>query len=500
MDNEKIIQTRNISKSFSGVRVLNDINFSVSPGEVHCIVGENGAGKSTLIKILSGAYQPDCGTITVNGEEYSCLTPNLSQQLGIHVIYQENILVGAMSVAENIYVGHEFAGKLGWLKKKELYKTARQLIREYDIALDPHAIVETLSAADQQFVKILKAIAWESRVLIMDEPTSMFNTKDVQKVLDLVKSISKRGIAVIYISHHLKEIVQIADRVTVLRDGNWINTYYNPNKDIELAVITKDMVGRPVEMFYQKETHDIGKVQFEIKDVKTDKDAVPISFDIRKGEILGVAGMVGSGRTEMAKAIFGAGKRSSGKVLKFGQPLDTKSPSSSIKSGIALINEDRQRSGLSLSMNIVENMSLIDICKTKGFWYLLKTRWRKVKKVYEDVNIKAASPFMQVQFLSGGNQQKVVLGKWLIVDSDLIILDEPTRGIDVNAKTEIYKLITRLAKEGKSIIMISSEMPELIAMSDRIIVMRSGKIVGEILKENISEEAIISKALEVEII
>lgn len=499
MDKEMIIQTSNISKSFSGVRVLSDINFSVSPGEVHCIVGENGAGKSTLIKILSGAYQPDCGTITVNRKEYGCLTPNLSQQLGIHVIYQENILVGAMSVAENIYVGHEFAGKLGWLKKKELYKTARQLISEYDITLDPHAIVETLSAADQQFVKILKAIAWESRVLIMDEPTSMFNTKDVQKVLDLVKSISKRGIAVIYISHHLKEIVQIADRVTVLRDGNWINTYYNKNKDIELGVITKDMVGRSVEMFYQKEAHDIGKVQFEIEDVKTDKNAAPISFNVRKGEILGVAGMVGSGRTEMAKAIFGANKRSSGKVLKFGQRLNTKSPSTSIKSGIALINEDRQRSGLSLSMNIVENMSLIDICKTKGFWYSLKTRWRKVKNVYEDVNIKAASPFMQVQFLSGGNQQKVVLGKWLMVDSDLIILDEPTRGIDVNAKTEIYKLITRLAKEGKSIIMISSEMPELIAMSDRIIVMRNNGIVGEILKDDISEEAIILKALEVEI-
>jgi len=502
MDNTKkgaIIQTENISKSFSRVRVLNDINFSIASGEVHCIVGENGAGKSTFIKILSGAYQPECGTITIDGKDYDHLTPKLSQELGIHVIYQENILVGAMSVAENIYVGHEFANKGGWLRKKELMQTAKALIDDFGIQLNPAAIVETLSAADQQFVKILKAIAWESRVLIMDEPTSMFNTKDVQKVLDLVKNISDRGIAVIYISHHLKEIVQIADFVTVLRDGNWISTYDNPKRDIDLTVITKDMVGRSVDTFYQKEPHEIGEIQFEIQDIRLSKNSPPASFFVRKGEILGVAGMVGSGRTELVKAIFGADKRESGKVLQFGKPVNTRNPTASINSGIALINEDRQHSGLSLTMSIVENMSLVDMCKTKGFWYSLKKTWKRVQQVYKGINIKAASPYMQVQYLSGGNQQKVVIGKWLMVDSDLIILDEPTRGIDVNAKAEIYKLITRLAKEGKSIIMISSEMPELIAMSDRVIVMRKNQIVGEIEKDDINEESIISKALEVEI-
>ncbi len=494
---EYIIQTKGLSKSFSMVKVLHDIDFSIKPGKVHCLVGENGAGKSTFIKLLSGALTPDSGTIIIDGKEYEELNPRLSENLGVHVIYQENILVSAMSVAENIFVGKEVANKFGWMNLNKCRNMTRKLIESFDINLDPDAIVERLSTADQQYVKILKAIASNSRILIMDEPTSMFNSSDAQRVLDLVKLISSKGIAIIYISHHLKEIVEIADRVTVLRDGAVVNCYENAGKNIDLSIITKDMVGRSVDLFYKKEKHDIGKVKFEFIGIKLEKNSKSIDFNVREGEILGIAGMIGSGRTELVRAIFGADRPESCKVLKYGQTLKTGNPVESIKNGLAFITEDRQRSGLSLSMNIIDNIIIVNMSKTKGIWFSMKKSWEKVKPVFDKIRIKAASPNMQVKFLSGGNQQKVVIGKWLMVNSDLIIFDEPTRGIDINAKSEIYGQITALAKQGKSIIMISSDMPELIALSDRVMVMRNNEIVGELQKEKISEEAIISKALEV---
>lgn len=491
-----IVRMEHISKAFPGVQALSDITFDLYPGEIHCLVGENGAGKSTLMKVLSGAHSPDGGRIIINDNTYASLTPKLSQELGISIIYQENHLIPTMSIAENLFVGVEKTKAFGVIDRIATVRAAEEEVRNLGIDLDVQRKVADLSVAEQQFVKILKALIHRPKILLMDEPTSMFNVKDVGTVLALTERIAQKGISIIYISHFLKEVAQIADRITVIRDGSVVNTYRNEHKDIDLDLITMDMVGRPVSMFYQKEHHEIGEVVLKVKDLQLAKHSPKISFEVRKGEILGLAGMVGSGRTEIVRALTGADAFVSGSIEYLGEQLLMKSPADSIRHGFAHITEDRQQLGLMLGKSILENMTIVGLgTKIKGFFLNLKKHPPFVVPLVDALNIKTPSVFQEVQNLSGGNQQKVVLGKWLFADSDVYIFDEPTRGIDVNAKAEFYHLMSMLTKEGKSIIMVSSDMPELISMSDRVLVIRKGAVTGEIPQGEITEERIIKSAL-----
>ena len=491
------IAIKNISKSFSGVYALQEVSFDVLPGEIHGVCGENGAGKSTLMKILAGAYQPDGGAIVVGNVEYSALTPLLAQEVGINIIYQENLLVPTMSVLENMFVGHEPVRGGVFVDFTGMRARIITEMKFLGIELNADRLVERLSVAEQQFVKILKALVLKPTVLIMDEPTSMFNVEDSAKVLRMVRRIADAGISVIYISHFLKEVKEIADRVTVIRDGRVVSTRENHGSSLDLNTVTRDMVGRPVEMFYQKEVHPIGEVVFSVNELQLHKDSPPVSFVLREGEILGVAGMVGSGRTELIRAIAGADRFHSGEVSYRGKRLMIRTPRQGIDVGIAHITEDRQRLGLMLGGSVLENTTVVGLSQVTNGWFMsVKKTASSIAGLIEQLRVKTSSVFQEVRFLSGGNQQKIVLAKWLLVDSSLLIFDEPTRGIDVNAKAEFYKLMTELARRGKSIIMVSSDMPELVSLSDRVLVLRQGAIAAELAKAEITEEAIITHALE----
>ena len=493
---QPVIQMKQIVKKFSGVQALTDITFDLYKGEIHCLVGENGAGKSTLMKVLSGAYRPDGGVILVEGKEYKALAPNLSKELGITIVYQENDLVPTTNVVENIYVGNEKTKALGFMDFKTMARETQELMDGLGIQLDLQTPIEKLSVSDQQFVKILKALSANPKILIMDEPTSMFNVEDAGKVLELARRIAAKGISIIYISHFLKEVQQIADRITVIRDGSVIRTYNNAERQVTLEEITRDMVGRPVDMFYSKESSEIGGVMFEVRGLKLKQDSPEINFTVRKGEILGLSGIVGSGRTEIVRAITGADKKYAGHVYINGDEIKIESPADGIKAGIAHITEDRQRLGLSLSASVLENMLLVGLYqKIKSKLISLKKMPPLVEGIVEDLNIKTPSVMQPVLYLSGGNQQKVVLGKWLFADQTVYVFDEPTRGIDVNAKVEFYKQMSMLTHQGKCIIMISSDMPELISMSDRVLVIKDSAITDELQKDQISEENIITRAL-----
>jgi ABC-type sugar transport system ATPase subunit len=487
---------RNIVKTFTGVRALDGISFNVYPGEVHGIVGENGAGKSTLMKILSGAYSPTTGTITVEKIGYNFLTPSLARVLGINIVYQENDLAPGMNVFENVHIGEEKTSFPGIMDFKAMREAVLSQMKDLGIKLDIEKKIENLSVADQQFVKILKALNVEPKVLILDEPTSMFNVEDAHKVLDLVRRISSRGIGIIYISHFLNEVVQVADRITVIRDGRVVHTYDNPNRDTSLDVITQDMVGRPVELFFEKEVAPIGDVVLDVQGLRLSKNSPKVSFSLRRGEILGFFGMVGSGRTELMRAIAGADPYAEGFISINGAKVDIRSPMDSIRKGIAFITEDRQRLGLMLHASVIENTTLVGlISKIKGFFINPRHHAGLIQYLVDSLRIKTPALESEVIYLSGGNQQKVVLAKWLYAEQEIYILDEPTRGIDANAKTEFYKLMSRLTKDGKAVLLVSSDMPELISMSDRVLVVRSGAITNELTGADINEYEIVKRAL-----
>lgn len=490
---------RGIVKEFPGVRALSNLTFDVYKGECHCLVGENGAGKSTLMKILSGAYTPTEGTIHYAGKEYKSLTPALSRSLGIEIVYQENDLVPTMNAVENIFIGKEITKFGGMVDFHAMHERVLEQMEHYHIDINPLQTIEKMSVSDQQFVKILKALMNESKILIMDEPTSMFNVEDAGKVLELVRNITAHGISVIYISHFLKEVVQIADRITVIRDGSVINTYDNSGRDTSIEIITKDMVGRPVDVFYQKEVGEIGDVMFEVKDLKLFKDSPSVSFSVRKGEIVGLSGMVGSGRTEIVRAISGADPRHSGDIYLNGKKLTIRNPRDGINAGIAHITEDRQRLGLNLGASVLENSLIVALQQKEkvrpGLLYNYNDYSEEIGDIVEKLKIKTPSLQQLALNLSGGNQQKVVIGKWLFADQSVYIFDEPTRGIDVNAKAELYKQMTALTRAGNCIIMVSSDMPEMISMSDRVLVVRNGAIKCELTGDQINEQTIIKEAL-----
>lgn len=489
------VEMKGVKKEFSGVYALNGITFDVYEGETHCLVGENGAGKSTLMKTMSGAYAPSEGEIVIDGKLYDRLTPQLSKDLGIDIVYQENDLVPTMNAVENIFVGNEI-GKAGFVNFGEQLKKVKALMEKYQVDINPLQPIEDMSVSDQQFVKLLKSLSGNPRIIIMDEPTSMFNVEDAGKVLELVRNINAQGIGVVYISHFLEEVKQIADRITVIRDGSVVNTYSNENRDISLSMITQDMVGRPVETFYTKEKNEIGDVMLEIRGLKLTKDSPEINFCVHKGEILGFSGLVGSGRTEIVRAIAGADKRFTGDIIIDGKVQKIANPNDSIKAGIAHITEDRQQLGLTLNASVLENLLLVGLRSVKNkLLYNYKKHTGDVAGYVKNLKIKTPTIMTEAIYLSGGNQQKVVLGKWLFANQRIYIFDEPTRGIDVNAKADFYREMTKLTKSGCCIIMVSSDMPELISMSDRVLVIRDGKIKCELRDEQINEQTIIREAL-----
>ena len=492
MHEEIVLKVRGLCKSYGGVEVLHNVSFDLRKAEIHCLCGENGAGKSTLIKAISGTISFEAGKIELMGNTFSSLTPATAKANGVQTIYQENHLVPYMTIAENIFIGQEIVNRAKMISKKETVRRARELIARYGLDLDPTRLVKMLSVAEQQYVKILKALEKKSQILILDEPTSMFNLRDARLVLDLVKRIRSEGISIIYISHHLNEVKEIADRITVLKDGAVMDTIENINGSVDVSDIASKMVGRSVDAYYQRRTRKVpGECIFEVRELVRKRDMPPISFSIRRGEILGMAGMVGSGRSEMARAIFGAEKIHSGEILLNGKQVQFHSPSDAIRGGIAMTPEDRQKQGLSLSLSIGENLLLASIRRFVGFFYRVKTAIATQDSIIKYVGIKAHSPYLPVGSLSGGNQQKTVIGKWLNVEADVLILDEPTRGVDVNSKAEIYDIICDLADRGKAILLISSDMPELIALSDRVAIMRDNHLAVELSGAEIAEENII---------
>lgn len=489
---ENILELKNITKRYPGVVALDNIQLEVKKGTVHALLGENGAGKSTLIKTIAGAIEPNEGTIIFEGKKYSRLTPRGAMDLGIGVIYQEFNLIPYLTVADNIFLGNEET-KLGKLNDKKATIHAKKLLDDLDIHVDPRQQVKTLSVGYQQLVEIVKAVSKKTKLLIMDEPTAALSEKEVEKLLALVKRLRDSGMAIVYISHRIEELFEIADEITVMRDGRYIDTL--SIAECERCKLISMMVGREMGENYPQGCYATDEVVLKAENLTNEKiDGV--SFELYKGEILGFGGLVGAGRTEVARAIFGADKLMDGKITLFGKEIKINTPKDAVENGMAFITEDRKQQGLLMKLNIRENISVASLKKLIKRWPSIdkKTEKKIGDKYCAQLAIKTPSPEQLVKNLSGGNQQKVVLAKWLLTDSKIIIFDEPTRGIDVGVKFEFYQIMKDLAKQGISIIMISSEMPELIGMSDRVLVMNAGHLAGELSRKDASQQAILDMA------
>ena len=484
---EYILKLDNITKDYPGVRALDNISFNLKKGEVHALLGENGAGKSTLIKIITGAVKANSGAVIYNEEKFEEISPTITLNKGIACIYQEFNLLPTLTVAENIFYGCE-PKKGVFVDYKKMKKDSEEILSRIGANINPNEAVKNLKVGQMQLVEIARALIKKVNVLIMDEPTASLTDGEIKNLFRIINELRNNGVGIIYISHKLEEIFEIADRITVFRDGKYVVSD-SIDKFNEKSLI-EYMVGRELVGEYPKSEYGNSQEVLKVEGLRTDY-IEDVSFELNKGEILGFAGLVGSGRTEVARAIFGYDRIKSGKIKIKGKKVKIKSPQDSIKNGVAFITEDRKNLGLILNMSVKENLTFSSLKKIKSNILLSN---KKEKEVCEDqinlLKIKTASINTKVGNLSGGNQQKVVIGKWLLTDSDIFIFDEPTRGIDIGAKQEIYKIMRKLTNEGKSIIMISSEMPELIGMSDRIIVMSGGKIVSQYEKEHITQEKI----------
>src|ERR1700722_11052629 len=472
----EILQLRNISKSFPGVLALQDISFDLNEGEVHCLCGENGAGKSTLIKILSGAYQPDeGGEILFEGRKV-VLNPHLAMDLGIQTIYQEHTVFENLNIVENIFTGSEMV-KRGWLQKTEMRKRTVEVLKYLKSNLSPDRKMSELSSGEQKTVEIAKGLIVKRRVIILDEPTASFSSVEIENLLGIIQTIKNSGLGIIYISHHLEEVFKIGDRVTVLRDGRKVSIY--DLNGLTKTTLIKDMVGRDPSTFYQREKVPIGEVVFEARNV-TGNGAKNMSIDVKRVEILGIAGMAGSGRSELMNVLFGSARLESGEILIHGKTVKHSNPRASIKNKMCFITEDRQNTGLFLPQSIAQNVTIANFVNTREFVSRQADDSRTGDKFVKLLNIRTNDSRTRVINLSGGNQQKVVLAKWFNTNGEIFIFDEPTLGIDVGSKQEIYKVMVDLLKQGKSIVMVSSDMPEVISMSDRIIIMKNGEKMGEL--------------------
>ena len=490
------VEMRGIVKHFPGVLALRGVDLDVRPAEVHVLLGENGAGKSTLIKVLSGVYAPNSGEILFEGKPAHIRGPHDAQALGVSTIYQEFNLVPEMSVAENIFLGREplFAHGLGLLDRSKLVQKAREILSKFDIRIAPETIVKRLGVAEQQMVEIAKALSLEARVIIMDEPTAALTSREIDHLFKMIYDFKQRGISVIYISHRLEEVRRIGDRATVLRDGMVVGTV--PVAGTQVDELIRMMVGRDLKDKFPKTKIEPGEEVLRVENLQRKGVLHGVSFHLRRGEILGVAGLVGSKRTEMARAIFGVDKIDGGQIWVRGQRQNIKSTAHAIRARVALLPEDRKKQGILPCLSVKQNITLSNLKQFLRIGILDLGKEKKAAQEHAN-SMRIATPDLNrwVMYLSGGNQQKVVIAKWLGTEAEIFLFDEPTRGIDVGAKVEVYRLMGELVKRGAAILMISSELPEILGMSDRVIVMHEGRIAGEFTREEASQEKILGCAL-----
>ena len=498
---QPLVIMKNVKKQFPGVTALDGISFDIMPGEVHVLLGENGAGKSTLMKILSGVHKPTDGQIIINGKQFEALTPKDSRDCGISIIYQELSVINELSIQENLFVGNLPTRNIGPVKivdRRKMRDTARALLDKVGLHKDPETAVEELSISEKQQVEIAKALAADSKILIMDEPTTSLTSSEVSHLFAVIRELKKEGRGIVFISHKLGEIMEIGDRVTVLKDGRYVGT--KRISDVTQDDLVAMMVGRQISKNYQHANADYtdAPVLFEVRNLsRKDGKVKNVSFSLRRGEILGFSGLVGSGRSEMMNSIFGAEPKKSGEIYINGQKADCRKPYRSIKNGLAMVTENRRETGFFHNFSIKENISVLPFVKQSlcgGTVGLVskerENEWADEQK--QKLNIKCYSTTQGITELSGGNQQKVILGKWLAADSKIIIFDEPTKGIDVGSKGEIYTLMRKLADEGKGVLVVSSELPELLAVCDTISVFREGEIVATFDRKDATEEKLVA--------
>jgi len=488
-----VLEMKDINKSFPGVHALDNVSFTLIKGEVHALLGENGAGKSTLIKILAGVYSADSGEIYLDGQKVNIVDVITSESLGINVIYQELALAENMTAAENIYLGREHVTRLGTLNYKKMNSAAQQILDQMGTQIRAGSKVAHLSIAHKQVVEIAKALSTQAKIIVMDEPTASLSQEEVDRLFETIARLKEQGVSIIYISHRMEELYKIADRVTVLRDGQYVATKVLTESSREELINL--MVGRELVNYYVRDFCDSSEKTLSVQGLST-ADVKNVNIEINKGEIVGLAGLIGAGRTELAKALFGIDKITEGKIVLDGKAIKINSPEDAIENGIVLVPESRKETGVILVQTVMFN---ITICVLGLFMKFLNVNSKKendiVSEYIEKLQIKASSKRQLVVNLSGGNQQKIVLAKWLATDPSVLILDEPTRGIDVGAKAEIYAIMNAFVKQGKCILMISSELPEIINMCDRVYVMRGGEITICFDREEISQEKIIGAAI-----
>jgi len=497
---EPLLRMTGIGKRFPGVQALDDVSLEVLPGEIHALLGENGAGKSTLLKILSGAQQQDSGTIEFGGRKVTMASPHDAQRLGIVTIYQEFTLAPNMTIAENVFIGRE-PGRGVFVNWRQMAAETRAITTRLGLQLKPMAVVRDLSVAEQQMVEIARALSMKSRLIVMDEPTSALSSTEVNKLFRIARDLKAQGLSIIFVTHRLEEVMEICDRYTVLRDGRLVGS--GAIAETSVDGIIRLMVGRAVNaLFAQRERGAAGEVALAVQGLTRRGDAQDphavvlddVSLSVRKGEILGVAGLVGAGRTEMARALFGADPFDSGQVTIDGKPVAIRSPRDAIRHGVGLVPEDRKQQALFLALAVRANLSMAahDHLRRWGVFIDEAAERAMVEEYRKALNIRMASPEQLIANLSGGNQQKVVLARWLALRPKVLIVDEPTRGIDVGAKVEVHNLLFEMARSGIAVIAISSELPEVLAISDRIVTMREGRVTGEIDREHASEEKLMT--------
>ncbi|MCG8569193.1 MAG: sugar ABC transporter ATP-binding protein [Spirochaetes bacterium] len=494
MEEKYLLEMINITKEFPGVMALDSVELRARRGKVHALMGENGAGKSTLMKVLIGIHQPNDGKILFKDEEIQIKNTNFALKKGISMIHQELNPVPHMTVAENLFLGREPLNKIGLVDIKKMNKEAKTLLEELKLNIDPTEKMVNLSIANMQMIEIAKAISYNSDLIIMDEPTSAITEKEVARLFEIIEDLKKRNIAIIYITHKMDEVFAISDEVTVLRDGRYIGT--KPAGEINKEKLIEMMVGRELNQIFPKSEAEIGDVILSVKNLSREGYFENVSFEVKKGEILGVAGLMGAGRTELMETVFGITPKSGGQIFINNEEIKINSPADAIANKMAFLTEDRKLTGLYLMLSVKDNMSIANINDylINGFFINRKKLDAECDEERIKLNVKTPNMNQLVGNLSGGNQQKVLISRWMLTKPDILILDEPTRGIDVGAKSEIHKLMSKLAQSGKAVIMISSEMPEVLGMSDRIMVMHEGKKTGELLRDEASQEKIMELA------
>ena len=486
-----LLEMRGITKRFPGVTALDRVDFELEGGEVHVLLGENGAGKSTLIKMLSGAYRPDEGEILLDGEPVRIASAADAQSLGISTIYQEFNLVPELTVAENIFLGRQ-PRRFGLVDRRNMRAEARELLERIRVLVEPDETVSSLGVAQRQMVEIAKALSVNARILIMDEPTASLSGEEVERLFEIVRGLKEQRVGIVFISHHLDEVTEIGDRVTVLRDGRFVDRVPATTDHAELV---RMMVGRPIEDQYPRRRSESGEVLLEVKNLSREGVLEDVALSVRAGEVVGIAGIVGAGRTELARAIFGADPVDSGEVWMEGHKIERATPREAKRRGIGFITEDRQGQGIVPPLSVAENLGLASLeANTRVGLVDRRGQRRRAVEMIEDLAVRTPGPEQEIRYLSGGNQQKVVIGKWLLADSRVLIMDEPTRGVDVGAKVEIYELMNELTQSGAGILMISSDLPEVLGMADRVLVMGGGRIQGELAVGEATQEKVMALA------